>query len=75
MEKVYLEKAEDVDETSLSFVEEGVGTRRASLVDEVFGEITDEGPNYRNVSRPEQQLFISETHFISSDGWELQYSC
>lgn len=48
MEKsaIQIEKSDDfVQTTSTEY-----GQRRVSVVDDVFGEITEDGPNYRNVS-------------------------
>lgn len=47
--------------------------RRISIVDDIFGEIKEGGPNYRNVILPKSSLFV-EVHadwLTRSDGLEL----
>lgn len=75
MENKYLEKAQDVGETSISCVDGDQCPSSIGLVDDVFGEITRDSPNYRNVSRPPNNLIASEAHLSSSDGWEPPYLC
>lgn len=49
-------EGEYLDESGRRFSGYDTGGRRISIVDEVFGEIKEGGPNYRDVSSP--NLFI-----------------
>ena len=44
--------------------------RRISVVDDIFGEIKEGGPNYRNVNRPKHR-HCRGTDLLRSDGLEL----
>jgi hypothetical protein len=44
--------------------------RRISVVDDIFGEIKEDGPNYRNVSSP-KHWHCRGTDSLRSDGLEL----
>ena len=44
--------------------------RRISVVDDIFGEIKEDGPNYRNVSCP-RHWYCRGTDLLRSDGLEL----
>ena len=44
--------------------------RRISVVDDIFGEIKEDGPNYRNVSYP-KHWHCQGTDLLRSDGLEL----
>jgi len=46
--------------------------RRISVVDDIFGEIKEGGPNYRNVSCSKHRP-CRGTDFLRSDGSELPY--
>ena len=44
--------------------------RRISIVDDIFGEIKEDGPNYRNVNSPKHR-HCRDTDLFRSDGLEL----
>lgn len=46
--------------------------RRVSVVDDIFGEIKEGGPNYRNVNHPEHRP-CRGTNLFRSDGLELPF--
>jgi len=46
--------------------------RRISVVDDVFGEIKEDGPNYRNVNCPKHRP-CQGTDLLRSDGLGLPY--
>ena len=45
--------------------------RRVSVVDDVFGEIVEGGPNYRNVGLSQGSISQKLTTFTRSAGWAL----
>ena len=45
--------------------------RRVSVVDDVFGEIVEGGPNYRNVGISQDSISQKLTIFTRSVGWGL----
>lgn len=46
--------------------------RRISVIDDIFGEIKEDGPNYRNVSCPKHRP-CRGTDLLRSDGLGLPY--
>lgn len=50
MEKQNLSEVENRHEICEKYVEEEGAPRRVSVIDDVFGELSEEGPNYRSVS-------------------------
>ena len=69
------EKVEHLEHRSYSVDESGrrlsVTGRRVSVVDDVFGEIVEGGPNYRNVGISQDTISHKLTIFARSVGWEL----
>lgn len=48
--------------------------RRISVVDDIFGEIKEDGPNYRNVKSPQRQPVVDVlTELLRLGGLELPY--
>lgn len=46
--------------------------RRISVVDDIFGEIKEDGPNYRNVKIPKHQPVVKVlTDLLRLGGWGL----